>query len=218
MTNEDSAINLKHRLLGAAVLLLLIVIFVPIMFQSDQVETAATEIDPSEIDFSEVDPVEDIVFRVNEKGEFKRVDIVLEPLEPDEPQSQKLAEPIADFGINQVAKPSVVVIDTSAPTPSIQVKTPVPPLPKVTTKSSTKYSDKRWMIQLGSFSKENNAQALGDKLRAKQFLVDVDVRRNAKGDWWRVRVGPEPNKAQARVVQKALKKMTGLEGMLVQLP
>ena len=51
-----------------------------------------------------------------------------------------------------------------------------------------------WALQLGSFSKEANAQVMRDKLRAKGYASYVDVLKKPDRSVYRVRIGPELDK------------------------
>jgi DedD protein len=75
-------------------------------------------------------------------------------------------------------------------------------------KSSSKLV--RYSIQAGSFSKKENAQALVEKLR-KQGMPATLV---AKGDFFRVKVGPSLDKAKAKEMKAKLDKQN-IKGLLV---
>ncbi|MDX1569263.1 MAG: SPOR domain-containing protein [Xanthomonadales bacterium] len=75
-----------------------------------------------------------------------------------------------------------------------------------------------WMVQVGSFSEQDNAEALRDELREAGFVahsdrIDVDgvVR-------YRVRVGPEIRRADAEALQDRLRQDMNLNGLVVSHP
>lgn len=83
-------------------------------------------------------------------------------------------------------------------------KTPLPVLPLV-----------RWYIQLGSFSKSQNAYALRDKLRAQGFPASIDEAVINHVTSYRLRVGPELDKKKAEAMQTQLEKQHQLHSLLV---
>ena len=75
-----------------------------------------------------------------------------------------------------------------------------------------------WALQLGSFSKEANAEAMRDKLRAKGYASYVDVLKKPNRTTYRVRIGPELDKQQLEKIKDELGKKEKMKGMLVQHP
>ncbi|NIR29505.1 MAG: argininosuccinate synthase [Gammaproteobacteria bacterium] len=75
-----------------------------------------------------------------------------------------------------------------------------------------------WAVQLGSFARSQNAVALRDRLRAKGYTAFLESARSDQGPVTRVYVGPELRRAQA---EQALKKLQGevdLKGIVVRYP
>jgi len=196
--------TLTHRIVGAVVLLSLAVIFIPILLEPK-------DDDPIRLDKTNIPmmpkEVESITFQVDEVGEFKKID--------GEAVSrfQSSGEVTREMPQRQGDLPaSTMDIDPQEKMPSphsLQKVAPVmDPLPSNTS---------TWMVQLASFSKENNAKALQDRLRAKQFHVYVSAVEGKNGTIWRVRVGPELTKERAEAIRKVLQAETGLKGLLVKL-
>jgi DedD protein len=79
---------------------------------------------------------------------------------------------------------------------------------RIAKKSSSKLV--RYSIQAGSFNKQENAQALVDKLR-KQGMPATIV---AKGDYFRVKIGPALDKEKAKEMKAKLDKQN-IKGLLV---
>lgn len=72
-------------------------------------------------------------------------------------------------------------------------------------------------VQVGVFSREENANALRDRLRGAGFSAWVE---KVSGDSpaWRVRVGPEADRAAAERLRRALSERMALQGMIVAHP
>ena len=75
-----------------------------------------------------------------------------------------------------------------------------------------------WALQLGSFSKEANAEAMRDKLRAKGYASYVDVLKKPNRTTYRVRIGPELDKQQLEKIKDELGKKEKMKGLLVHHP
>ena len=73
-------------------------------------------------------------------------------------------------------------------------------------------------MQVGSFSKQANALALRDKLRAKHYPAFVDAVANGGSRVFRVRVGPAVRRENAEELQKRIEKDLKLKGIVVAHP
>ncbi|MDW8479274.1 MAG: SPOR domain-containing protein [Xanthomonadales bacterium] len=72
-------------------------------------------------------------------------------------------------------------------------------------------------VQVGVFSREENALALRDRLRGEGFSAWVETVRG-ESTAWRVRVGPEAERPAAERLQRALRERLGLQGLIVAHP
>jgi len=107
-----------------------------------------------------------------------------------------------------ISKKSGVKITKASP-PSI----PKPPAMK-TVEGIT-----AWVVQVGSFSDQQNANALSTKLMKAGFTAFVEQSSGKKGDVFRVRVGPELSKEKADTVNVKLQKEHKLpHAIVVQYP
>jgi DedD protein len=64
----------------------------------------------------------------------------------------------------------------------------------------------RWYIQLGSFSKKENAMSLWDSLREQGLAASLDTVQTDKGVSYRLRVGPELDGKKAAAMKSRLDK------------
>lgn len=72
-----------------------------------------------------------------------------------------------------------------------------------------------WVIQVGSFSDEKNANRLSDKLKKAGYTAFVEISSNKNGDIYRVRVGPEISKNKADALSIKIKKQQKLSSAIV---
>jgi DedD protein len=73
-----------------------------------------------------------------------------------------------------------------------------------------------WSVQVGSFRDRGNAMTLRDRLRGQDFAAYVERYRSGEDEVYRVRVGPEPDRAAAEALQEALRQEGGVRGMVVR--
>jgi DedD protein len=134
----------------------------------------------------------------------------------DEPLIQE-QKPELDTGTVNSAKLPVETTKPESVTPRIEKEKPqtpaaktasvdrVKPVEKVKPDSKKKTTSKlvRWSIQAGSFSKKENAQSLVEKLRKQGMPASIV----AKGNLFRVKVGPELDKKKAADMKAKLDRL-----------
>ena len=74
-----------------------------------------------------------------------------------------------------------------------------------------------WVVQVGSFSSEDNANLLIKKLSQQSFSAFVIERDENDGASFRVRVGPFDEKSEAMKVLSIIEEKFGLVGFLVKI-
>lgn len=115
---------------------------------------------------------------------------------------------IAATPVKTIAKPAVA---PAAP-PAASHAAPVAPAPQPATRAGG------FAVQLAALGSEADANALRDKLRSNGFDGFVDsVTANGKR-LWRVRAGPQTQRADAVRVQEQIKAKLGISGNVVTVP
>jgi DedD protein len=84
--------------------------------------------------------------------------------------------------------------------------------PEVAPKANPKLV--RWYIQVGSFSKKENAMSLWDSLREQGLPASLDTVQTDKGTSYRLRVGPELDEKKAAAMKLKLDKQN-IKAMLI---
>jgi DedD protein len=227
----------KERLVGAAVLIMLAVIFIPmILDNSVQPESGivGTNIPPQpEGGFaSRVIPLTSTTGGGGEAGAGTEAGTT--------PANVSAAATVAT-----AEKPQDTVTAPAASTPPPAPAAPVAPAtPPVTTSSApsspvtapAKEITAReiparvepahpsaagvtaWVVQLGSFSSAENAESLNKKLRQAGYSAFVEPLQQGGTKVFRVRVGPELRRSSAQTVRDRLQANMGLEGIVVPYP
>lgn len=198
-------IRLKQRLVGAVVLVALGVIFIPMVLQSpEQVQGPSTDI----------------------------------PAQPSDNFTDRLASAVPTPAPAPDAPPRQVMPAPEAPAaPTVQAPgaTPVAPAvetPPVTAELSNAEAevpvpDKSpegpagpgaWVVQVGVFGQEANAQALAKTLRNKGYTAFVERFAGKTSPNYRVRLGPFKSRASADALQARLKREDKLAAMVKSYP
>ncbi|MGH8581497.1 MAG: SPOR domain-containing protein [Gammaproteobacteria bacterium] len=200
--------GLKQRLIGAAVLLGLAALVMPVLFDNPAVPEQTEILIPPR-----PEPWPGPAISDAEEQTLTRA--------PEGPAGEAPEVAASEQGKTAAPEPPA-----SVPIAPIQEK-PVPKRENVETPRdpppATKSGKERvgvsaWAVQLGSFSSEANAESLATKLRKNGFNAFVEKIYVGGGTVFRVRVGPELDQDKAKQVLARLKDQTSLDGILVRHP
>ena len=190
---------MKQRLVGAAVLMALGIIFIPIFLAPR--ESADTEADTLRIKRSET------------TGEFssKVMPIDDEVVERTLRQGAEIPE--------IVERASVSTQDVPAGSDGGQIENTLDARTSVSQAHAEVAAEQptmtAWIVQAGSFSSEENAEKLAAQLRAKAYTAYIENISGEKASY-RVRIGPMLSKARAEKTAAALKKSLDIEGLILK--
>ena len=186
--------RLKQRIIGAVVLIVAAVVFLP-MLLSGQDETVQVEVEVPEAPLLDREPIAPV-----EPAEL--------PPAPTVAAMPETLEP-APAPVGPVATPEPAPVVEPAPEPETVTAAPEPapePAPAAT-------GD--WVIQLGSFSSAANAEGLSQTLRTQGYNAythAVTVQGNAIT---RVYVGPLASREAANRLRDELERKRGNKGLVV---
>ena len=101
----------------------------------------------------------------------------------------------------QAPAPPASPANAAAPVAAAPLPSPVaaPPRP-----SAVAHGGEAWVVQLGSFASRDNAERLARQLRAKSYSAFVSEFRGSGRVLFRVRVGPEQDRARADAIAARL--------------
>lgn len=232
--------KLKKRLIGAAVLVALVVIFVPMMFEKPaedrQIKTsnippvppglekfassAVTPI-PAERPPSPPEPPQPIT-GVTPMPPTPTAPAKPEPIHTPVPTPSKtLAEtppkksPKAGTEtIHPVSPPPLPSQSSASPAP----KPVVPFSPSPTPTPAAKTSPGAWVVQMGAFASRENADKLAQKLRAAKFPVIEDEIKVNDQVLRRIRVGPGVDRRLTEEMAANISRKVGEKGTVVRYP
>jgi DedD protein len=194
---------LKQRLVGAAVLVLLAVIFIPMVLDRPpepevRVEHPALPL-ADESDFSS---------KIVPLSEPQTPLVEAEPQRGGLPESEPAKPP-------PPAEPSGTAAAALNASTEVQAAPPPAPGPEAPEAEGSPHG---WAIQLGSFSSAENAVALRDRLKKRGYVAFIEAARVDGKEITRVFVGPELSRERAGELVRKLQADTELKGMVVQYP
>jgi len=206
--------RLKERLIGASVLVMLAVIFIPMILDNSgqyDSEISGTNIpDRPEGDFSSrIVPIE--------QGPLANIiEPVTEAVNRSEPA---LVEEI----INVEHSKDLSTLDEQITTAEVENDKPMDPAieegpDKTSTPRIAEVGITAWVVQLGSFGREENADKLNKRLREMGYTAFVEPLNQSNRTIYRVRVGPELLRSDAVDLQKVLNEKIQLQGIIVKYP
>jgi len=206
--------QLKQRIVGAIVLIGLGVIFIPVILNQGDHSSLITG--------SNIPP---------KPVELARMPEQVAPPQPSVPTANRDLPKLVDEHT-----PPITQIDTSV----TESKTVIPPTEKttVTIKSDIKASSptktdnaktvsttpkatlptqktRAWVVQVASFSEQQKAIKLRDRLRKAGHPGFVESITNKKGRYFRVRIGPVVKRSKADKLKKKIAKQFKLKDALV---
>ncbi|PVV06463.1 MAG: hypothetical protein B6D72_14475 [gamma proteobacterium symbiont of Ctena orbiculata] len=192
--------RLKQRLLGGAVLVALVVIFVPMLIEEPVERTSVSD------------------YKIPAKPAVRR------PLpEAGSQQDRKIEQhQVATPAVKPDSKPASEPTPEPTPEPKpAPVKESTPPAaePKHAPRSSpARPSPTAWVIQVASLTNENNAKKLVEQLREADLPAQMEkVKLNGK-QHYRIRVGPEVDHRLAEKMAAKINKRFKLNPKLMQYP
>ncbi|MCG8432511.1 MAG: SPOR domain-containing protein [Gammaproteobacteria bacterium] len=189
--------RLKERLVGATVLVVAGVIIIPFVLdgpkRARQSESVKVELPPQRED----DGMRTVEFSLDETKSVKT---------PVAENTTTISEPV---------KPKTVT--SAEPEPNTPTTT-APPETVTPREESTAPPESGWSVQVGSFSRESNALTLQADLKKQGFDAFVSRYTDSRGVHFRVRVGIEPTRDEARILADRIQRETDLPAKPVPHP
>lgn len=197
---------LKERIIGAAILVLFVVLVVPIFLDGPP---DATEIVSERVLLpgQQAQETQTVVLDRNRTEPVPHANNASEAPSQPAPQSAQPQAQTADKAPPVVEKKlaSAEKVDTTEPSP--QAKTS-PPAASATG---------MWAVQLGSFSNKENAEKLAADLRKQGYAAFLSQLGTGSDQLHRVRIGPQKDRESAEATASRLLK-AGHKGQVVPHP
>ena len=201
----------KRRLAGAAVLVALAVIFVPMLVDDERPDGLGEPIvipEPPEFDERFDEPV-----AVPEDALEMGLPVP-EPPDSDTETAQLPAPPAPALA----APPASAPKPESEPQPASEKRPSQPQAPAVAGPKPVPPGTQSWVIQVASLGSPEAARGLQDELRGKGYPAFVEQARVNGKLYYRVRVGPEIDRSRADGIARRLANETGAEPLVQRYP
>jgi DedD protein len=204
---------LKERIIGAAVLVLFVVLVVPIFLDGPPTENDIVS-ERVLLPGQEAQKTQTVVLERNRTEPVPSANAKTpvavpapepEPEKPTEQQESVIKEPAKEQQAPPVAE--------KKPEVAAKVVAPEPEVKKAPASSTTGM----WAVQLGSFSSKENADKLAANLRKQGYAAFLSQLSTSSGQLHRVRIGPQKDRQSAEAMASRLKKV-GHEGQVVPHP
>jgi len=192
-------IGLKQRLVGAAVLVSLAVIFVPMVLDGPGLgggQITETNIPPA--------PEDRFGSQVVPLSEPERIRVETPATLPEPGVDPSL--PLVGVG-DGAARPA-------APAPA---ESPAPAQPTAP-KEDVRLGLAAWIVQVGSFSTADNANTLKDRLTKLGFNAFVEQGVSEDKKIFRVRIGPELKEETAKAILADVQSKAKVKGVVLRYP
>jgi len=198
MPHKQPLINIKQRIVGAIIIVSLIIIVLPMVFFSSVTPTP----DNSSMD------IPPLPMQVKKTLSLSIKEIPAPPPMPDLPRPSAL--PVDEFNAAAMQQTPVELLE---PIPSASRAAPDAP---AHTAETHPYQNV-YVIQLASFSEQQNALRLSRSLTDKGFKADIEMIRLDNKKRYRVRVGPYILREQAVSDREKIYKSSQLKGRLLTI-
>ena len=208
--------GLKQRLVGAAVLVFIAVVVIPIVLdepREHEQPNALLNIPPEPVEGFDSSAVELPELASVEAGSALREDIAeeLRAFEPVLAKARDAAPPVAP--VEEVSPEAAANAQAEDPDNAAQESSEMPPAAR--TAQPRAATENGWVVQLASFRQPANARALRERLRARDYMVFLDSVAATNGTITRVYIGPFSEQAEARSAAVRLRQQTSLEGIVI---
>ncbi len=234
--------QLKNRLLGAILLVILAVLLIPLFLGEPKSTIDLPE--PAVIGGQSDDGFESRIQSEEARQAAEKAvgekEAVLVPVPSVSVPSKIQSEPLQVPAVSAKPKEPKTTTESKAPSPESAKQPPEPvvklkpaPEPKAQPKPKVQAEPKPkpapavvkaapvrngWGVQVGAFSKSSNAQSIAKTLRGHGFTPNLSDYNASFGRATRVWLGPYADKKQATAAAGKLKKATGEAGFVKSYP
>ena len=223
----EQEFNIRHRLVGACVLLALGVVFIPMILQgngpgvgksnnlTEEVQDWIVGTEEAGTYVSRVVPVGEN----NQQAKNEQLEIIDENTLPELQVIKENTTAIDQPSQEQIQTVTEVASTQQAQQSDVQ-EVVEEQIPKTQQSASLKAENvsRGWVVQVGTFSKSENAQNLITKLNQNGFDSRHEVIDTDAGQATRVWVGPYEKRVTAARALETVKENTGVKGFLKSYP
>ena len=200
--SEEQQVNIKQRIIGALVLVSLGIIIIPLLLNGGATSTQS-------ISGDNIPEMPKKMSSVLPKVPRPMVMPAAKTIKAYPERSPVLSSKTTKTKTKQKAVPTAVKNKPIQSKPVTQIVYKKAPKP-TTSKINTAYT-----LQIASFAKKSNADALQTKLRKKKYKAYIESTLTSKGKIYRLRVGPYLKFDQISKIKKKIEKQYKLKKTVI---
>ncbi len=237
MSEHITNTQLKNRLLGAGILVMVAVVLIPLFLGDPKYVEAPESVPLKSTKFeSRIQPLPGAAQSLQNNVESstkaapENGGLVLKKLDNQqtaaaEKTSQIDIQPLRldKLGTESNSQPKTVKKVANTPAPKAKPKSAVKKsAPEITSSTAVKPAVQTitsgWAVQTNIFSSSENAKKFSVTLKNNGYKPNISDASVASGKAWRVWVGPFASKSEARAISKRLEQQMGIEGYVRAYP
>lgn len=233
--DQDKDFVLKHRLIGAAILISFGVLFLPWMLGSYSADKSAAVAGTAEPVSLKTAADAGGFQAVDDEGNVKVFVSKIKPVKVDVPgtnkdksvepkkiqgSTAKLTAPSSTAKKPEAKKPvvkQVAKVEKKAPATPVVKPKPKKPVEKAVSKPASSI-DQGYIVSVGVFSERKNVDAVMKDLKSKEFSPSSGLVKTKKGEATRVWLGPFATRAEAGREKSRLQQKVGERGLIIKYP
>jgi len=227
-SRDKKGFALRHRIVGALVLLVCAVVFLPLVLRGPDSDQRTDTTDPTpnpesplpEGFVSKVLPVPrefqdpaapapsldniDLIVKTDMKTSAPAAPATLAPKPAETPAA------VAKVDATKAGSAKVNTAKSAGTAPEkAKTSTPVQPASTVT---------RGWVVQVGTYGKPENVKRMVEQLKGEGYSARTTPLKTTQGELTRVWVGPYEERVQAGRAQSEIERVVGAKGLIVAYP
>ncbi len=224
----EPSFELKHRIVGALILIILSVVVVPMILSGPKpaanlpVTDAAAKNPDTKVFISKITPIGGATPVLKRESERSPGVTQTAPKPATQPKSAPTPKPTGKTATAKlVAKATKQTPESVVEKTDRQNTKPVDQRTATTesiTKPYTKSIERGWIVRIGTFSEPENATRIMSSLKALGFEPSSERVKTGRGVFTRVWVGPYAQRVEAGRARSRIQRSTGEKGLIAAFP
>ncbi len=225
---SDSSFELKHRIVGALILIILGVVIFPMILSGPKpaadlaLNDSAAENPDTKVFISKITPIGGATPDLKRESTRDFPDTTPESRPAAEPKAVATPKPAVKSAVASPAAEKKKQVPDAAKkktsTPNKARKAERTASAKATTKPLDNTVERGWIVRIGTFSQPENAARIMNSLKALGFKPSSERVKTSRGLLTRVWVGPYAQRVEAGRVRSRIQQATGEKGLIAAYP
>ena len=225
---SDISFELKHRIVGALILIIVGVVVVPMILSgpkpaADPIESDAAGSNPdTKVFVSKITPISGATPTLKREIERSPTVAVTEAASGAKPKPMSAPSPTGSAArrttVAKATKRQSQAAEEKTGGQRTSQKTNTTASSKPAAKTQNKGIDRGWIVRIGTYSRPENAARIVKSLTALGFETSSERMDTSRGVLTRVWVGPYAQRVEAGRARSRIQQKTGEKGLIVAFP